>query len=187
MDVLAGERWLGPRAPQDLVLLWAQLRAPLFLGRRLIHPFSSSPRGYPRPSRSLCQALEQPPARRLDSLVSLEVAQDPGEPRAGRAPARVPARGLEQGSVVQARAHAAGERVALVLHGGAAVLPGPHRCHNGGSARPAGKGSHTVRLSDLSTHLVWAGERAPGKNFRLLTMALRNGCRGLPPVADPAI
>src|SRR6266571_4111318 len=31
--------------------------------------------------------------------------------------------------------------------GGAAVLPGPHRCHNGGSARPAGKGSHTVRVS----------------------------------------
>jgi hypothetical protein len=25
-------------------------------------------------------------------------------------------------------------------------------------------------LADLSTHLVWAGERAPDKNFRLLTM-----------------
>ena len=45
----------------------------------------------------------------------LEVAPDRGGPP-GRV--RAPARGLEQGSVVQARALAAGERVALVPHKG---------------------------------------------------------------------
>src|SRR5690554_3154453 len=31
VDILAGERWLGPALAQDAVLLWRQLGAPLFL------------------------------------------------------------------------------------------------------------------------------------------------------------